>query len=114
MKPEAAAVSAFQSSELCGRCHGRILYGFGSWPECMRILALGSAAWRPGWDMTHRGLRCCGARLPVAAAGDFWCHYRCSYFTALTYALTILGIDNNLQFVFLGRHYSDRRQILDV
>ena len=66
--PEAAAVSGISvfAVTLGAFIMAGILYGFGSWLECTRMV----------------GSVC--------------------IFTALTYSLTILGIDTNLQFVFSG------------
>lgn len=80
-----------------------ILYGFGDWLECMRMVGSGSAAYGQGWDMDAIAACVVGGvsfsggigKIRGVAVGVL-------IFTTLTYALTILGIDTNLQFVFSG------------
>ncbi|MCI8423678.1 MAG: galactoside ABC transporter permease [Lawsonibacter sp.] len=80
-----------------------ILYGFGSWLECIRMFGSGSAAYGQGWEMDAiaacvvGGISFTGGigKISGVVTGVF-------IFTALTYSLTTLGIDTNLQFVFSG------------
>ncbi len=80
-----------------------ILYGFGSWLECIRMVGSGSAAYGQGWEMDAIAACVVGGvsftggigKISGVVVGVF-------IFTALTYSLTILGIDTNLQFVFSG------------
>ncbi|MDO4297928.1 MAG: galactoside ABC transporter permease [Lachnospiraceae bacterium] len=80
-----------------------ILYGFGSWLECARMFGSGSAAYGQGWEMDAIAACVVGGvsftggigKISGVVVGVF-------IFTALTYSLTILGIDTNLQFVFSG------------
>ena len=80
-----------------------ILYGFGSWLECIRMVGSGSAAYGQGWEMDALvacvvgGVSFTGGigKISGVVVGVF-------IFTALTYSLTTLGIDTNLQFVFSG------------
>lgn len=80
-----------------------ILYGFGSWLECIRMVGSGSAAYGQGWEMDAIAAAVVGGisfsggigKISGVVVGVF-------IFTALTYSLTILGIDTNLQFVFSG------------
>ena len=80
-----------------------ILYGFGSWLECIRMVGSGSAAYGQGWEMDAiaacvvGGISFTGGigKISGVVVGVF-------IFTALTYSLTVLGIDTNLQFVFSG------------
>ena len=80
-----------------------ILYGFGSWLECVRMVGSGSAAYGQGWEMDAIAACVVGGvsftggigKISGVVTGVF-------IFTALTYSLTILGIDTNLQFVFSG------------
>ena len=103
--PEAASVSGISvflvtvgAFVLAG-----ILYGFGSWLECIRMFGSGSAAYGQGWEMDAiaacvvGGISFTGGigKISGVVVGVF-------IFTALTYSLTILGIDTNLQFVFSG------------
>ena len=80
-----------------------ILYGFGSWLECARMVGSGSAAYGQGWDMDAiaacvvGGVSFTGGIGKISGVVTGVC-----IFTALTYSLTILGIDTNLQFVFSG------------
>ena len=72
--PEAAAVSGISvfAVTLGAFVMAGILYGFGSWLECARMVGSGSAAYGQGWDMDA-----------IAAC-------------------VVGGIDTNLQFVFSG------------
>lgn len=103
--PDAAAVSGISvfgvtvgAFVLAG-----ILYGFGSWLECARMVGSGSAAYGQGWEMDAIAACVVGGvsftggigKISGVVVGVF-------IFTALTYSLTILGIDTNLQFVFSG------------
>ncbi|MGO5095180.1 ABC transporter permease subunit [Agathobaculum sp. LCP25S3_E8] len=80
-----------------------ILYGFGAWLECIRMVGSGSAAYGQGWEMDAiaacvvGGISFTGGigKISGVVVGVF-------IFTALTYSLTTLGIDTNLQFVFSG------------
>ena len=80
-----------------------ILYGFGSWLECIRMFGSGSAAYGQGWEMDAIAACVVGGvsftggigKISGVVTGVF-------IFTALTYSLTTLGIDANLQFVFSG------------
>ena len=103
--PEAASVSGISvfwvtvgAFVLAG-----VLYGFGSWLECIRMSGSGSAAYGQGWEMDAiaacvvGGISFTGGigKISGVVVGVF-------IFTALTYSLTVLGIDTNLQFVFSG------------
>ncbi len=103
--PESAAVSGISvfwvtvgAFVLAG-----ILYGFGSWLECIRMVGSGSATYGQGWEMDAiaacvvGGISFTGGigKISGVVTGVF-------IFTALTYSLTTLGIDTNLQFVFSG------------
>ena len=103
--PEAAAVSGISvfwvtvgAFILAG-----ILYGFGSWLECIRMFGSGSAAYGQGWEMDAIAACVVGGvsftggigKISGVVVGVF-------IFTALTYSLTVLGIDANLQFVISG------------
>jgi methyl-galactoside transport system permease protein len=103
--PEAASVSGIS---VFGVTMGAfmlagIMYGFGSWLECIRMVGSGSAAYGQGWDMDAIAACVVGGvsftggigKIPGVVVGVL-------IFTALTYSLTILGIDTNLQFVFEG------------
>ncbi len=103
--PEAAAVSGISVFviTLCAFVMAGVLYGFGSWLECIRMVGSGSAAYGQGWDMDAIAACVVGGvsftggigKISGVVTGVF-------IFTALTYSLTILGIDTNLQFVFSG------------
>lgn len=80
-----------------------ILYGFGSWLECMRMVGSGSAAYGQGWDMDAIAACVVGGVSFTGGIGKIsGVVVGVLIFTALTYSLTILGIDANLQFVFEG------------
>lgn len=103
--PEAAAVSGISvfGVTMGAFVMAGILYGFGSWLECARMFGSGSAAYGQGWEMDAIAACVVGGvsfsggigKISGVVVGVF-------IFTALTYSLTILGIDANLQFVFSG------------
>ena len=103
--PEAAAVSGISVFlvTLGAFAMAGVLHGFGSWLECIRMVGSGSAAYGQGWDMDAIAACVVGGvsftggigKISGVVTGVF-------IFTALTYSLTILGIDTNLQFVFSG------------
>ena len=103
--PEAAAVSGISVFRVTVGAFvlAGILYGFGSWLECIRMVGSGSAAYGQGWEMDAIAACVVGGvsftggigKISGVVVGVF-------IFTALTYSLTILGIDTNLQFVFSG------------
>ena len=103
--PEAAAVSGISvfAVTLGAFVMAGILYGFGSWLECARMVGSGSAAYGQGWDMDAiaacvvGGVSFTGGIGKISGVVTGVC-----IFTALTYSLTILGIDTNLQFGFSG------------
>lgn len=103
--PEAAAVSGISVFKVTMGAFilAGILYGFGSWLECNRMVGSGSAAYGQGWDMDAivacvvGGVSFTGGigKISGVVTGVL-------IFTSLTYSLTILGIDTNLQFIFEG------------
>lgn len=103
--PEAASVSGISVFKvtLGAFVMAGILYGFGAWLECIRMIGSGSAAYGQGWEMDAIAACVVGGvsftggigKISGVVVGVF-------IFTALTYSLTILGIDTNLQFVFSG------------
>ena len=103
--PEAAAVSGISVFKVTVGAFvlAGILYGFGSWLECARMFGSGSATYGQGWEMDAIAACVVGGvsftggigKISGVVVGVF-------IFTALTYSLTILGIDTNLQFVFSG------------
>ena len=103
--PEAAAVSGISVFKVTMGAFilAGILYGFGSWLECNRMVGSGSAAYGQGWDMDAIAACVVGG---VSFTGGIGKISRVVtgvlIFTSLTYSLTILGIDTNLQFIFEG------------
>ena len=101
--PEAASVSGISVFTVGAFIMAGVLYGFGSWLECIRMIGSGSAAYGQGWEMDAiaacvvGGISFTGGigKISGVVVGVF-------IFTALTYSLTTLGIDTNLQFVFSG------------
>ena len=80
-----------------------VLYGFGAWLECNRMIGSGSAAYGQGWDMDAIAACVVGGVSFTGGIGKIsGVVVGVLIFTALTYSLTILGIDTNLQFVFEG------------
>jgi methyl-galactoside transport system permease protein len=103
--PEAASVSGISVFKVTMGAFimAGILYGFGSWLECIRMSGSGSASYGQGWEMDAIAACVVGGvsftggigKISGVVTGVF-------IFTALTYALTTLGIDANLQFVISG------------
>lgn len=103
--PEAAAVSGISvfAVTLGAFVMAGILYGFGSWLECARMVGSGSAAYGQGWDMDAIAACVVGGVSFTGGIGKIsGVVTGVLIFTALTYSLTILGIDTNLQFIFEG------------
>ena len=103
--PEAAAVSGISvfGVTIGAFVLAGILYGFGDWLECMRMVGSGSAAYGQGWDMDAIAACVVGGVSFTGGIGKIsGVTVGVLIFTALTYSLTILGIDTNLQFVFSG------------
>ena len=98
----AAGISVFAVTLTAFAIAG-ILYGFGSWLECIRMVGSGSASYGQGWETDAIAACVVGGisfnggigRIRGIVVGVL-------IFTALTYSLTILGVDTNLQFVFSG------------
>ena len=103
--PEAASVSGISVFKvtLGAFIMAGILYGFGSWLECIRMIGSGSAAYGQGWEMDAIAACVVGCVSFTGGIGKIsGVVVGVLIFTALTYSLTILGIDTNLQFVFSG------------
>ena len=80
-----------------------ILYGFGSWLECLRMMGSGSAAYGQGWETDAIAACVVGGVSFTGGIGKIsGVVVGVLIFTALTYSLTILGIDTHLQFIFSG------------
>ncbi len=103
--PEAAAVSGISVFKvtLGAFILAGVLYGFGSWLECNRMVGSGSAAYGQGWDMDAIAACVVGGVSFTGGIGKIsGVVTGVLIFTSLTYSLTILGIDTNLQFIFEG------------
>ena len=102
--PEAASVSGISVFAVTmGAFMAGILYGFGAWLECARMVGSGSAAYGQGWDMDAIAACVVGGVSFTGGIGKIsGVVVGVLIFTSLTYSLTILGIDTNLQFVFEG------------
>lgn len=103
--PEAASVSGISVFKvtLGAFIMAGVLYGFGSWLECIRMIGSGSAAYGQGWEMDAIAACVVGGVSFTGGIGKIsGVVVGVLIFTALTYSLTILGIDTNLQFVFSG------------
>ena len=101
--PEAAAVSGISVFKVTMGAFilAGILYGFGSWLECNRMVGSGSAAYGQGWDMDAIAACVVGGVSFTGGIGKIsGVVTGVLIFTSLTYSLTILGIDTNLQFIF--------------
>ena len=103
--PEAAAVSGISVFKVTMGAFilAGILYGFGSWLECNSMVGSGSAAYGQGWDMDAIAACVVGGVSFTGGIGKIsGVVTGVLIFTSLTYSLTILGIDTNLQFIFEG------------
>ena len=103
--PEAAAVSGISVFKVTMGAFilAGILYGFGSWLECVRMVGSGSAAYGQGWDMDAIAACVVGGVSFTGGIGKIsGVVTGVLIFTSLTYSLTVLGIDTNLQFIFEG------------
>ena len=103
--PEAAAVSGISVFKVTMGAFilAGILYGFGSWLECNHMVGSGSAAYGQGWDMDAIAACVVGGVSFTGGIGKIsGVVTGVLIFTSLTYSLTILGIDTNLQFIFEG------------
>ena len=103
--PEAAAVSGISVFQVTMGAFilAGILYGCGSWLECNRMIGSGSAAYGQGWDMDAIAACVVGGVSFTGGIGKIsGVVTGVLIFTSLTYSLTILGIDTNLQFIFEG------------
>ncbi len=103
--PEAASVSGISVFKvtLGAFIMAGILYGCGAWLECLRMVGSGSAAYGQGWDMDAIAACVVGGVSFTGGIGKIsGVVVGVLIFTSLTYSLTILGIDTNLQFVFEG------------
>ena len=103
--PEAAAVSGISVFKVTVTAFiiAGILYGFGSWLECIRMVGSGSAAYGQGWETDAIAACVVGGISFKGGIGKIQgIVVGVLVFTALTYSLTILGVDTNLQFVFSG------------
>ena len=103
--PEAASVSGINVFAVSVGVFvlAGVLYGFGSWLECIRMVGSGSAAYGQGWEMDAIAACVVGGVSFTGGIGKIsGVTVGVLIFTALTYSLTILGIDTNLQFVFSG------------
>ena len=103
--PEAAAVSGISVFKVTMGAFilAGILYGFGSWLECNRMVGSGSAAYGQGWDMDAIAACVVGGVSFTGGIGKIsGVVTGVLIFTSLTYSLTILGIDTNLQFIYEG------------
>ncbi len=103
--PEAASVSGISvfGVTVGAFIMAGILYGCGSWLECARMVGSGSAAYGQGWEMDAIAACVVGGVSFTGGIGKIsGVVVGVCIFTALTYSLTILGIDTNLQFVFSG------------
>ena len=103
--PEAAAVSGISVFKVTITAFviAGILYGFGAWLECIRMVGSGSAAYGQGWETDAIAACVVGGISFKGGIGKIQgIVIGVLVFTALTYSLTILGVDTNLQFVFSG------------
>ena len=103
--PEAAAVSGISVFKvtITAFAIAGILYGFGAWLECIRMVGSGSASYGQGWETDAIAACVVGGISFKGGIGKIQgIVVGVLVFTALTYSLTILGVDTNLQFVFSG------------
>jgi len=102
---EAAAVSGISVFKvtITAFAIAGILYGFGAWLECIRMVGSGSASYGQGWETDAIAACVVGGVSFKGGIGKIQgIVVGVLIFTALTYSLTVLGVDTNLQFVFSG------------
>ena len=98
----ASGINVFQVTVTVFAIAG-ILYGFGAWLECIRMVGSGSASYGQGWETDAIAACVVGGISFSGGIGKIsGIVVGVLIFTALTYSLTILGVDTNLQFVFSG------------
>ena len=103
--PEAAAVSGISVFKVT---MGAFIWqvscmASAPWLECNRMVGYGSAAYGQGWDMDAIAACVVGGVSFTGGIGKIsGVVTGVLIFTSLTYSLTILGIDTNLQFIFEG------------
>ena len=103
--PEAASVSGINVFKvtLTAFAIAGVLYGFGAWLECIRMVGSGSASYGQGWETDAIAACVVGGISFSGGIGKIQgIVVGVLIFTALTYSLTVLGVDTNLQFVFSG------------
>ncbi len=103
--PEAAAVSGISVFKVTITAFmiAGVLYGFGAWLECIRMVGSGSASYGQGWETDAIAACVVGGISFSGGIGKIQgIVVGVLIFTALTYSLTVLGVDTNLQFVFSG------------
>lgn len=102
---EAAAVSGISVFKvtITAFAIAGVLYGFGAWLECIRMVGSGSASYGQGWETDAIAACVVGGISFNGGIGKIQgIVVGVLIFTALTYSLTVLGVDTNLQFVFSG------------
>ena len=102
---EAAAVSGISVFRvmISAAVIAGILYGFGAWMECVRMMGSGSASYGQGWEAEAIAACVVGGISFSGGVGKIrGIVVGVLIFTAVTYALTVLGVDTNLQFIFSG------------
>lgn len=103
--PEAAAVSGISvfAVTMGAFVMAGVLYGFGSWLECAKMVGSGSAAYGQGWEMDAIAACVVGGVSFTGGIGKIsGVVVGVLIFTVLIYSLTNLGLNTNLQFVFEG------------
>lgn len=103
--PEAAAASGISvfGVTMAAFLIAGILYGCGAWLECIRMSGSGSASYGQGWETDAIAACVVGGISFSGGIGKIQgIVVGVLIFTALTYSLTILGVDTNLQFVCSG------------
>ena len=103
--PEAAAVSGISVFKvtLGAFILAGILYGFGSWLECNRMVGSGSAAYGQGWDMD--AIAACvigGTPLSGGSATVVGTVFGCLVVGVVNNGLNLLGVNSNWQYVVKG------------
>ncbi len=98
----ASGINVFKVTVIAFAIAG-VLYGFGAWLECIRMVGSGSASYGQGWETDAIAACVVGGISFSGGIGKIsGIVVGVLIFTALTYSLTILGVDTNLQFVFSG------------
>ena len=80
-----------------------ILYGFGSWLECIRMVGSGSAAYGQGWEMDAIAACVVGGVSAYGGSGSvFGMIIGATLIGVINLGMSLMGVDANWQKVVKG------------